>query len=305
MKKILWHLPGLYSQFGFYQKLFDLIKQSPYIMKDNHEVHLVYGAFPNTIWNCGRCVVEPNMLLLKDQIKNILSFYDFYKVKIALTWSNHLLSKDHLSDQYCNMITNLCNKDGNYVICYTDLMREYIREKYLNYRLICSMTRPKPHDNSIDIDKWLDKFEIVVLNKDNNKEIFNNEYLESVANRVEILVNQRCVVNCPNEMKHYDAIANAQLHYELSDFKCVFNDTINSTRLYVKPYDATQFDNLLVPKDSNLVTVSEVEELAKKGFCHFKIQGRYKDPYVLLDTIIYYMIKDEYKNLVYSKMRNL
>lgn len=64
-----------------------------------------------------------------------------YGISARLTFSNSLLTKKHLSDKKCNDLCRLFDagsKIRNGVIIYSDLLLDYIKEKYPNLYFVSS-----------------------------------------------------------------------------------------------------------------------------------------------------------------------
>lgn len=219
MREVLWHLPGLFMNIDLYERFIPYIYKNPHALHDGYTIHTVYGSFPNAIWNGGRSFVG-KIFCIRDDVEEIVDFYKKYGIKISLTWTNSKLRKEHLFDAYCNMITELCHENGNYVITAEDLMFDYIKERYPKYQMIASVTRERPDDNTFGINNIVNKYDIVVLHQEFNEDLLKSGYLSLCKNRIEVIVNQACKPWCEYTMKHYDLVSEAQLEFRPCDFLC-------------------------------------------------------------------------------------
>ena len=90
-----------------------------------------YGAPSDCIWGGGRTSFGDHDPL------EALSLMEKYGISARLTFSNSLLTKKHLSDKKCNDLCRLFDagsKIRNGVIIYSDLLLDYIKEKYPNLK---------------------------------------------------------------------------------------------------------------------------------------------------------------------------
>lgn len=294
-KKVLWHLPGFCNKFDLYEKFIGIIEQFPDVLNRGHKIHCIYGCPPGSIWNGGRPLFVGE-ILSKERIEDEVNFYNSRNISIALTWSNCLLLETDLYDRYCNMVTKCCatNNKKNYIITANPLVYEYISSKYPDqFKMIQSVTR-KNNNDGYDIGDPHYKYDLSVLHEDDNKDLFVSKYLNLpyIQPSVEILVNQSCVRECQYTEDHYNAISESNLTFSYCDYNC------RHLSKHIVPDDAHKDDDIEFIADSNYLTRTDVSNLADMGFSHFKIKGRLETPYKLLDTLIYYLIKDDSKSFV-------
>ena len=123
------HLPGLFEFYPFYQVFLPLFREHREYFYGWCEIGSVYGSPADCLWGGGRVELgeaDPGevMNLLRD-----------YGISARLTFSNSLLSEEHLSDARCNALCELlCGKGkaagGKYtengVIIHSDLLLRYL-----------------------------------------------------------------------------------------------------------------------------------------------------------------------------------
>ena len=179
----------------------------------------------------------------------------------------------------------LANNGMNGVIINSPILEEYLRDKYPNYKYILSTT---VNIRDIDlINKACEKYDCVVLNYNDNK---YNEVLENLKykDKIEILINESCMYNCPNRKRHYDYISKMQLGEDCLKeyFDCPHSHEINIHEIKNK-YSQT------------FITETELyNNYVKMGFNNFKIQGRELPLYYGIEAYIMYMVKPEYKDFI-------
>ena len=60
---------------------------------------------------------------------------------MRFTWTNSLLTEEHLQDTYCNLIMRLADNGMNQVLVNTPVLEQYLRQKYPGYQYISSTTK--------------------------------------------------------------------------------------------------------------------------------------------------------------------
>jgi hypothetical protein len=100
-----------------------------------------------------------------------------------------------------------------------------------------------------------------------------------VADRVEILVDEICLPNCPKRLEHYRDEAKRQLEFEIAaPYGCPnkqerksFSDCMN------KPA---------------FITKEQMKDYIDMGFRNFKLVGRGLPQDLVLDSYLYFLVKD-------------
>ena len=145
-------------------------------------------------------------------------------------------------------------------------------------------------DNDKQDEELKKDYYLVVLDYDHNKDY---EYLKSIENKekCELLCNPICTAKCKLRSQHYESISRYQL---------TFDDNGKPPCHYVKVdtlWAAMKQANFISPEDIN-------ETYLPMGFSNFKLEGRTAHPLDFIETLLYYLIKDEYQTEVRSYMQS-
>lgn len=287
-KEIYWHLPGFCVNFYLNQSIIMLMQKYPEKFRDGYRIGSVYGTFPGAVWNGGRAVFG---IFAKYNIEQLMSTYDRLNVPVRFTWTNSLLEEKHLNDTYCNMIMDIANNGKNQVLTNTDVLENYLRKKYPNFKFISSTT--KRIVDSEELKKELDKdYFMVVLDYDLNHDEEVLSSLEPVADRVEILVDEICYPHCPKRKEHYASESKAQLEFDRdSSFDC--------PNTKVKPSFAES------KRRPQFIGNDDIGDYIDRGFCNFKLVGRGLPIDFVKDSYMYYLVKDEYRDDIRIRLESM
>ena len=162
----------------------------------------------------------------------------------------------------------------------TIIKNETIIARTRKYKFTSSTTKCLKEEQAVLQE--LENYDIVVLDYNFNR---NDEFLNRLPHKekCELLINPVCSPNCPQRFQHY---------IEISEF--ALGLTTNETRGIMCPHQSKKFWEVL--KNNPLaLSIKDVEEYSKRGFQHFKIEGRTADPADLIEILVYYMIKPEYQ----------
>ena len=275
-KEIVFHLPGAFERSYVYLGLFNLADKHPEYFKDNAFVGSVYGA-PGGIWNGGRLL--QNKQASKEELEKLENMYRFFEIPVRFTYTNPLIVGNFVYDAYCNMVLDVFNNGNNEIICNSQDLEDYLRDKYGDsYKYISSTTkRLKDKDEQT---KELEKdYYLVVIDYDHN---FDMEYLNSIEDKekCEILVNPVCIPKCPKRSEHYANTGECQLYNIDKPMECPFSS--------IKTY-------YLVKKQENYISPQMINDIyIPAGFKHFKIEGRTTNPLDLIEILLDYLVKEEY-----------
>ena len=282
----IFHLPGAFLHHPLYVKLFEEIQNNPNILKENTKIGSIYGS-PAGIWNGGRVMLnywtEEDLIAAKDRMNE-------FNIPVRFTFSNCLLEEKHLDDTYCNFLLETFNTGNNEIICNSSILEDYIRNKYGNsYRYISSTTK-RIQDKSLQL-KEIDKdYYLTVIDYDYNQDF---EFLKSIPNKEksEILCNPVCKSNCPRRSEHYTFLSKLQL--------CNCNN---------ETFDCPDMANKFweVKKMNNFISLEDIDNIyVPMGFINFKLEGRTHHPLDVIEIILYYLIKEEYKDEMRGKLHSL
>lgn len=274
-------LPGFYENFRLIIFLHDWMENEPEIFNDNMKISAAYGCFPGNIWNGGRVIKG---FASKEDILYAVQEYNSRGIAIRFTYTNPCIERIHLFDTYCNLCLNLADNGHNEVLVNSDLLEEFIRGAYPNYKFISSTT--KCLNNTDAIKKELEKdYYLVVLDSALN----NSDLLFSLPHKekIELIVNHYCADNCPRRKEHYTLVGQAQLEFSSLDFPC---ENIKRS-----------FQEIQANK-SFISTELIYDKYINAGFRNFKLDGRGFKKSKVIESFAYYLAKPEYRKLVQEKL---
>lgn len=295
--EVYWHLPGI-CYFGMINHvLFEAMRNYPQMFKDGYKIGSVYGSFPGAIWNGGRNILAG--FSSKKEIEKVIKSYNDYDIPVRFTWTNVMLEEKHVYDTYCNMVMELGNNGMNQVLVNTQVLEDYIRKTYPDYKVLSSTTK-----RIVTMDRLMNELSkdyfLVVLDYDLNHNANVIEKLTPYADKIEILVNETCQAHCPDRVNHYIEISKHQLEFDTSiKFNCSDPNP-----------DKHTFKGCM--KCQSFMSNDDVLEYTQKGFRNFKIVGRGGTQELYVDSLIYYLVKDENKDFIrnfivgmLNRMRNM
>ena len=295
--KVRFHLPDFARLFRFNANFINMMEKSPELFREGVEIASVYGVFPPSIWNGGRVM---NGMCQKDFIKGVSSYFNNKGIPLRFTFTNPMLEKKHLSDEFCNMVMHICDNGMNECIVVSPILEEYIRKNYPNYKLTSSTCKRLTDPEALKAEMEKD-YHIVVLDYD-----FNNKFdiLEKIPHKekCEILVNACCNPGCPHRTLHYQTIGYEQIAYA-NHVKKYPNLPFNSDKFaHDHPEGEAAFackcDHRSLFDIKELSTHITPDDIWNKyvpmGFNQFKIEGRTFDIFNLMEHYLYYMIKPEF-----------
>lgn len=285
-KKVYWHLPGFCVNFYLNQIIVNLMKEHPDKFRDGYCVGSVYGTFPGAIWNGGRFVYG---ISAKKDMEQIIGTFNRFDVPVRFTWTNSLLEEKHVHDTYCNLIMDIANNGKNQVLVNAKPLEDYLKDKYPNFEYISSTT--KRITTLEGMQKELDNgYFMVVLDYDlnHNEEVL--KALEPQADRVEILVDEVCYPGCPKRTEHYRDESLMQLTFDRGTvFHCPNRNT------------APSFAESM--KRPSFISNEEIGSYIDRGYVNFKLVGRGLPTEMVLDSYMYYLVKDEYRDFIRTKIQ--
>lgn len=284
-KETTFHLPGVFIFFFYYRELLQMIEDNPDILKGNAKIGSIYGC-PPCIWNGGRLVRGD--MLTREQLGEVKGLMEHYNMPVRFTFTNCVLEEKHVHDTYGNILLEIFNNGNNEIICNKPVLEEYIRSKYGdNYRYISSTTK-RLEDKEEQLQELEKDYHLVVLDYDHNKDI---ELLASIENKdkCEILCNPVCKPNCPKRKDHYGIISMNQLNYYEADHMACPNS-------FYQFWQVKRFNPAFI-------SVENINEYNDMGFSNYKLEGRNTNPLDWIEIILYYLIKEQYKDEIRNKLQ--
>lgn len=306
---IRFHLPDFAAHYRFNRVFIAMLQHCPEYFYEGLEIASFYGTFPQSLWNGGRSM---NGICDKSYVKTVVREFDKLQIPLRFTFTNPMITAEHLNDDFCNFILRTADNGINGVIVVSPILEEYIRTKYPRYKVTSSTCKRITDIENLN-NEVCKNYDIVVLDYDlNNK--FN--ILEKVKNKekCEILVNACCRPNCPNRVDHYREIGLTQIAF------CEHLKKKNNRQFIPSEYNLNlnpdivkcpymNYDAVDVKKLSTHISPEMIlEKYVPMGFNQFKIEGRTASIFNLIEYYLYYMVRSEYidkaRIVLYSQLNS-
>lgn len=253
-----WSMPFLFTTNSF----FILALNS--LLEGKSTIDYVFGS-PKCKWAGGRVsnIAISSPKFIEKTVKGIIN----YNITPAFTFTNTGLTKEDINDKLCNEILKIISDYNCEVIIVSDLLYDYIREKFPNIK-ICASILKSNHINIKDIDETdhinslIDKYDRVVIRPEyaiNHN--FDFSGLKDTSN-LEILVNQYCAFDCYNSHIDYRI-------QELFDKGLISLEKMSECTHKICPRE----NNII--KKTNELTDKEVQKCIDSGITKLKLQGRH------------------------------
>lgn len=274
---ITYTLPDFTVGLGLNLFFVRLIERYPERFQDGVRIGSVYGCFPGCIANGGRAYVcEPYSA---KRIEETFSILDSYGLSARLTLTNMLLRPYHLEDPYFRAIMDASRGHSVEAIVCAPAMDDFIRSNFPEMPRILSTTR-----EIVDIDELnqaTEDFDLVVLNYQKHRD---DGFLRRIRrpDKIEVMVNEFCHPGCPHRVEHYVCNSRDQLDGKIRPFKCV------------QPSTSAFFEHQ--EGHPVILTAEDVRRMHEEyGFENFKIVGRGVAFATVLESLVYYLVKPEYR----------
>lgn len=276
MTKAYFHLPGLFEFYELYKRFIPLFFKNKEYFYDFVRIGSIYGSPSNTIFSGGRIEYSD---IKEDEVKK---FMDEYKIPIRLTFSNSELNKDNLKDKRSNEILKLFEDERNGIIIHSDLLLNYIKENYPKYHFVSSTTKVLTKYEELINELNNKDFKYVVPDFRLNKKLDSLE--QNQKDKVEFLLNECCPINCKDRKECYKTVSKQILNEDVPDYICP----------NIKEEKGYRFSN--AKKSSSFISIEDIQNhYLPNGFSNFKIEGRSLGSALVLEFLLYYMVKPEYQ----------
>ena len=280
--KIFYHLPGLFEFYDLYRVFLPLFRTHREYFYDWCEIGSIYGAPADCLWGGGRVGfgdADPS---------SVAALMREHAISSRLTFSNSLLTAEHLSDKRCNDLCAMFERNGaaeNGIIVHSDLLMDYIRGKYPGFYFVSSTTKVLTEFSEFAAELRRSEFRYVVPDFRLNKEFTKLHALSaSEKNKVEFLCNECCWYKCFDRKKCYENVSRKSLGEDCPDHVCVSPDAARGYR----------FSDAM--SNPGFIGIDDILRVyAPEGFSHFKIEGRSLGSAMMLEFLLYYMTKPEYQ----------
>ena len=277
-----YHLPGLFEFYELYQVFLPLYREHREYFYDWCEIGSIYGAPVDCLWGGGRTGFGDS------NPEEVLVLMQEYGISARLTFSNSLLTEEHLSDKKCNALCVLFEKSKgilNGVIVHSDLLLQYLKTNYPELYFVSSTTKVLTRFSQLSEELNREDFRYVVPDFRLNKELEKLDTLsQTLKNKVEFLCNECCWFGCKDRKACYEAVSRKNLGERFPEHHCTAPDATEGYR----------FSKVM--KNPGFIGISDIQNIyLPMGFSNFKIEGRGLGSALVLEFLLYYMTKPEYQ----------
>ena len=277
-----YHLPGLFEFYGLYSVFLPLFREHREYFYDWCDIGSIYGAPADCVWGGGRVGFGEN------NPKEVLALMKEYGISARLTFSNSLLRTEHLSDKKCNYLCSMFgekNEIQNGVIIHSDLLLEYLKNKYPEFYFVSSTTKVLIDFEQLKHEMNRNDFLYVVPDFRLNKELDKlNRLSEKQKDKVEFLCNECCWFGCADRKKCYETVSRKNLGEKFTEHRCVAPDAESGYK----------FSKAMT--NPGFIGIDDIKNIyMPMGFSNFKIEGRSLGSALILEFLLYYMTKPEYQ----------
>ena len=314
--KAHYHLPGLFEFYELYKEFLPLYHEHREYFYDWCEIGSIYGAPADCVWGGGRVGFGEH------DPKEVLKLMQEYGISARLTFSNSLLTREHLSDPKCNELCRVfdigrdnernrgfgndkdieCCIDNdndisginkrikvkecrNGIIIYSDILLDYIKENYPDFYFVSSTTKVLTDFCELENELNREDFRYVVPDFRLNRSFDKLKALsQHQKEKVEFLCNECCWFGCTDRKKCYETVSRKNLGEDCPEHYCVAPDS-GQGYLFSKAMENPGFIGIDDIKNTYL----------PMGFSNFKIEGRGLGSAMILEFLLYYMTKPQYQ----------
>lgn len=268
-----WSIPVLFSHDEYVLAVSSVMKR----LNLPNPITYAYGMVPSA-WTGGRYSAQ------KTQDKNALSrilrlILDCGSIP-TFTFSRYDIEEIELYDEFCNWLLDFGVEHGCNFIMTSDLLYNYIKSRHPSAKCVASVLKPiyelkdYSHSETDFYNMLLDKYERVVVRPEYSKDLLLKEYDKlSDISRIEVLINQVCIPNCPKAIEEH-------LNIPKSDWRRFMNmediEIVKCPRGQLEDTKGMKID-LEIP--SLMYTEEEIDNLVYNlGIKNLKLQGRNYNP---------------------------
>lgn len=305
-----YHLPGLFEFYELYKVFLPLFREHREYFYDWCDIGSVYGAPADCIWGGGRAGFGD------DDARKVLDLMKEYGISARLTFSNSLLREEHILDKKCNALCKLFEEAGdiqrervsdsnmqnksikdiqennvqpkaiqNGVIVHADLLLDYLKKNYSNLYFVSSTTKVLINFQDFLKEVKREDFQYVVPDFRLNKSFDRLNTLTQIEkDKVEFLCNECCWFGCKDRKRCYETVSRKNLGENCPEHHCAAPDAEEGYR----------FSKAM--KNPGFISTEDIQIVyLPMGFSNFKIEGRGLGSALVLEFLLYYMVKKEYQ----------
>lgn len=275
------HLPGLFEFYDLYKAFLPLYRNHREWFYDWCDIASIYGSPSDCLWGGGRVGFG------EADAEDVFELMKEFGISSRLTFSNSLLKEEHLSDKKCNELCRLFEKAPvrNGVIVYSDLLLDYLKRNFPGFYFVSSTTKVLTDFSDFKMELARNDFSFVVPDFRLNKKFEKLEALdEGLKNKVEFLCNECCSPFCQERKICYENVSRKNLGLECSDHHCAAPDGDKGYR----------FSSAM--KSPLFIGIDDIQnKYLKMGFSNFKIEGRGLGSAMVLEFLLYYLVRPKYQ----------
>lgn len=275
------HLPGLFEFYDLYRAFLPLYRNHREWFYDWCDIASIYGSPSDCLWGGGRVGFG------EADAEDVFELMKEFGISSRLTFSNSLLKEEHLSDKKCNELCRLFEKAPvrNGVIVYSDLLLDYLKRNFPGFYFVSSTTKVLTDFSDFKMELARNDFSFVVPDFRLNKKFEKLEALdEGLKNKVEFLCNECCSPFCQERKICYEKVSRKNLGLECSDHHCAAPDGDKGYR----------FSSAM--KSPLFIGIDDIQnKYLKMGFSNFKIEGRGLGSAMVLEFLLYYLVRPKYQ----------
>ena len=273
-ENVKWKVPSLFCHDPFILLLSDYCKE----LGIKQPVESVYGGVKSA-WSGGR--LSQIETIDEKYVSETISEHNKRGIGCAFTFSNYKINEEDLEDKQANLMLKIAGEisDNNFAIVSSELLAEYIRDKYPKIKLIASIIRPmyeyKKYDETPEYYNNLCKrYDKVVVRPEF---YFDRSFMKKLnqKNKIELMTNLGCLQKCPLARRHYDLTVELDAGRETALKHMCHKDMNKLESVYRTTY----------------ISNEEIDDLIKMGFTHFKLKGRGYSDVKLMGLIGSYIFK--------------
>ena len=277
-----YHLPGLFDFYDFYSIFLPIFYEHREYFYDWCDIASIYGAPKDCLWDGGRTGSGD----ISSQ--KVFSLMKRYKISSRFTFSNSLLTEEHLNDKRCNNLCRFFAQDSdihNGIIVHSDILLNYLKQSYPQYYFVSSTTKVITDRFKLLCEIDNKDFMYVVPDFRINKDFdFLTSLSQTEKDKVEFLCNECCWISCKERKECYENVSKKNLGIDCAEHLCKAPNAENGYSFY------------RAKKNPAFISIDDIRNIyIPMGFTNFKIEGRNLGSAMLLEFILYYMTKEEYQ----------
>lgn len=232
---------------------------SNYLNYSNVNIAGVYGCFPNIIWNGGRTLLD-NEFDNIEKIQSCIKNFNDNGLICKFTFTNSLLTDEHLKDEYCNELLDLISQSKNEITIYSSILEDYILNKYPNIPLNSSITKGTDFETfKREMDKNI--YKRIVCYPRRNILSYIEQLKPEDKNKVELLISSGCGY-CKIYKEHYKIESFNSLYNKKEKFNCY---RLNNNYNFAEEHSNQPFEEQMI---------FDIDYYQNIGISSYKVQGR-------------------------------